>query len=74
VVSLVSPYKDQRDKFKLEMGENLKEIYIHTKNERGREGFHVSNYEAPTEFYIDLDTTDERELDTFKKLRNYLGI
>ena len=74
VVSLVSPYKDQRDKFKSEMGENLIEIYVHTTNERGRENFHVSNYEAPTEFYIDLDTTNERELDTFKKLRNYLGI
>ena len=74
VVSLVSPYKDQRDKFKEEMGENLKEIYVHTKNERGRENFHVSNYEAPTEFYIDLDTTNEREIDTFKKLRKDLGI
>jgi adenylylsulfate kinase len=74
VVSLVSPYKDQRDKFKSEMGENLIEIYVHTKNERGREGFHVSNYEAPTEFYIDLDTTNEREIDTFKKLRKDLGI
>jgi hypothetical protein len=50
------------------------EIYVHTKNERGREGFHVSNYEAPTEFYIDLDTTNEREIDTFKKLRKDLGI
>jgi len=74
VVSLVSPYKDQRDKFKEEMGETLIEIYVHTKNERGRESFHLSNYEAPTEFYIDLDTTDEKELDTFKKLRNYLAI
>ena len=74
VVSLVSPYKDQRDKFKSEMGENLIEIYVHTSNERGREGFHVSNYEAPTEFYIDLDTTNEREIDTFKKLRKDLGI
>ena len=74
VVSLVSPYKDQRDKFKEEMGENLIEIYVHTTNERGREGFHVSNYEAPTEFYIDLDTTNEREIDTFKKLRKDLGI
>ena len=74
VVSLVSPYKDQRDNFKEEMGENLIEIYVHTSNERGREGFHVSNYEAPTEFYIDLDTTNEREIDTFKKLSKDLGI
>ena len=74
VVSLVSPYKDQRDKFKAEMGENLIEIYVHTTNERGRENFHVSNYEAPTEFYIDLDTTNEREIDTYKKLRKDLGI
>ena len=74
LVSLVSPYKDQRDKFKQEMGDNLIEIYVHTSNERGRESFHVSNYEAPTEFYIDLDTTNEKEIDTFKKLRKDLGI
>jgi len=74
IVSLVSPYKDQREAFKAEMGEGIKEIYVHTTNERGREHFHVDNYEPPTENFIDLDTTDERELQTFKRLREYLEI
>ena len=55
-VSLVSPYKDQRDKFKLKMGNNLIEVYVHTSEIRGRESFFVQDYEPPTENYIDVCT------------------
>jgi adenylylsulfate kinase len=55
-VSLVSPYKDQRDKFKLKMGNNLIEVYVHTSEIRGRESFFVQEYEPPTENYIDVCT------------------
>jgi adenylylsulfate kinase len=55
-VSLVSPYKDQRDKFKLKMGNNLIEVYVHTTEIRGRESFFVQDYEPPTENYIDVCT------------------
>jgi adenylylsulfate kinase-like enzyme len=58
VVSLVSPYKDQRDMFKEKMGDFIKEFYIHTTEIRGRENFHVENYQQPTENYLDIDTTD----------------
>jgi adenylylsulfate kinase len=57
-VSLVSPYKDQRDKFKSKMGNNLIEVYVHTTEIRGRESFFVQEYEPPTENYIDIDTTN----------------
>jgi adenylylsulfate kinase len=57
-VSLVSPYKDQRDKFKSKMGNNLIEVYVHTTEIRGRESFFVQDYEPPTENYIDIDTTN----------------
>jgi adenylylsulfate kinase len=57
-VSLVSPYKDQRDKFKSKMGDNLIEVYVHTTEIRGRESFFVQDYEPPTENYIDIDTTN----------------
>ena len=40
VVSLVSPYKDQRDKFKQKIGDNFVEVYIHTSEIRGRENWH----------------------------------
>jgi adenylylsulfate kinase len=58
LVSLVSPYKDQRDKFKQKMGDKLIEVYVRTSEIRGRENFFVENYEPPTEDYIDIDTTN----------------
>ena len=56
VVSLVSPYKDQRDKFKGKMGKNILEIFVHTTETRGREGFFVKDYTQPTENFIDMPT------------------
>ena len=56
LVSLVSPYKDQRDVFKRKMGSDLLEIYVHTSEIRGRENFFVQDYEPPTENYIDVCT------------------
>lgn len=58
IVSLVSPYKDQRDKFKQKMGDKLLEVYVHTQEIRGREDYFVKNYESPTENFIDIDTTN----------------
>jgi adenylylsulfate kinase len=68
VVSLISPYKELREKFKEEMKEQILEIYVHTTNERGREQYHVNEYEQPTEKYIDIDTTDTSVKDSFQKL------
>lgn len=58
VVSLVAPYKDLRENFKNELGELLVEIYVHTTDIRGREHFHIDEYESPTENFIDVDTTN----------------
>ena len=74
VVSLVSPFRDQRESFKAEMSDNLKEIYVHTTNQRGREKFHVDGYEAPLENYYDCNTTDSSEYNTFLNLRRKLNI
>lgn len=71
VVSLVSPYKDQRNKFKEKMGDNLVEVYIHTSEIRGRENFFVKEYEPPTENYLSIDTTEESVEDSFIKVLNY---
>jgi adenylylsulfate kinase-like enzyme len=57
VVSLVSPYKELREEFKSRT--NVTEIYVHTTEERGREEFHVNEYEPPTDNFIDMDTTDD---------------
>ena len=65
VISLVSPYRELRDEFKSQC--KVQEIYCHTKKIRGREDKFALDYEPPTEFYIDLDTSDSTD-ETFKKL------
>lgn len=74
IVSLVSPYKDQRDSFKESIGESIKEVYVHTTSIRGREQFHVQDYNVPTENFIDIDTTDKSEFETFQELRQKLSL
>ena len=59
VVSLVSPYREQREEFKKLVGKNLVEIYVHTTELRGREQFHVPDYEPPLDSFINIDTTSD---------------
>ena len=71
VVSLVSPYKDQRDAFKHKLGKGILEYYIHTTDIRGREDYHVDGYEAPTEDFCGIDTTNISPLDSLKQIISY---
>jgi adenylylsulfate kinase-like enzyme len=75
LVSLVSPYKDQRDSFKELIGDdNIKEIYVHTTQDRGREHFFVEGYQPPTENFIDCDTTIDNEFQSYRKLLEKLDL
>lgn len=65
VISLVSPYRELREKFKSDC--KVQEIYCHTKKIRGREDKFALDYEPPVEFFIDLDTSDSVD-NTFNKL------
>ena len=65
VISLVSPYRELREKLKSEC--KVQEIYCHTKKMRGRENKFALDYEPPIEFFVDLDTSDSSD-ETFKKL------
>ena len=65
VISLVSPYKQLRDEFKSQC--KVQEVYCHTKKIRGREDKFALDYEPPTEYFIDLDTSEISD-ETFKKL------
>jgi adenylylsulfate kinase-like enzyme len=69
---LVSPYKDQRDKFKEKIGHNMFEVYVHTSEIRGREDFFVKEYGQPTENYLDIDTTNESVEESIKKVLDYV--
>jgi adenylylsulfate kinase len=71
IVSLVSPYKDQRDNFK--QNPNVVEIYVHTDEIRGREQFHVQNYEPPTENFIEINTTNTTVEECIEKILKYVG-
>ena len=71
LVSLVSPYKDLRDRFKEKMGDDLREVYVHTSEKRGREQFFVKEYNEPTENYLEIDTTNESIVESAKKVLDY---
>ena len=70
IVSLVSPYVDQREEFKTLLGDNIKEIYVHTTEPRERDHFKAIAYTPPLENYIDIDTTKDSINESFKKLLN----
>jgi adenylylsulfate kinase len=72
VVSLVSPYKELREEFKSRT--TVTEIYVHTTEERGREQFHVNEYEPPTDNFIDMNTTDDTPNSSLVYLLKELGL
>ena len=72
VVSLVAPYRDLREEFKKEFGSLMTEVYVHCEDIRGREEYHVTNYEPPVNNFLDIDTTNETPKESFKKIINYL--
>jgi len=74
VVSLVAPYKHLRENYKEELGGILKEIYVHTTNERGREHFHIEEYEKPTENFIDINTTDIKPIESLTQILKQNGM
>lgn len=70
VVSLVAPYRDIREELKANA--EVTEVYVHTTEKRGREDRHATDYEAPLENFIDIDTTGRSEEDSLKELLDRL--
>lgn len=68
VVSLVSPYLEQRENFKKLLGSSIQEIYVYTTEIRGREKFHVADYEKPETNFIEIDTTNTPILTSLKAI------
>jgi adenylylsulfate kinase len=71
-IAVVSPFLDLRAELK-EATEVI-EIYIHTENIRGRENFHVKDFEIPISNFIDIDTTDVDELTSINELLNKIQL
>ena len=74
IVSLVAPYVDQREDFKKLLGEGIKEIYVHTSEPRERDHFKAIAYVAPTDNFIDIDTTEDTPEQSFFKLTSQLDL
>ena len=74
IVSLVSPYIDQREDFKLLIGDNIKEIYVHTTEKRERDHFAAEAYIPPYENYVDINTTFDSPEQSFEKLVDEIGL
>ena len=72
IVSLVSPYIDQREDFKKLLGDNLKEIYVHTSDKRERDNFKSIAYTPPQSNYIEIDTTFDAPIESLKKILEYI--
>ena len=74
IVALVSPYKSMRDVLKKEFGyANFHEIHLYYSNIiRGKEDYHVEKYEAPTEHFISIDTTNDTPKESYKKIIRYI--
>ena len=68
VVSVIAPYRWQREELKTMLGANLVELYVHTTSPRERDHFSVKDYEAPLENFIDVDTTDDNPEESFAKI------
>jgi adenylylsulfate kinase len=71
IVSLVSPYRDQREYLKSRLGPAMVEVWVHTTNIRGREDFHVAGYEPPVSGFLDLDTTHDTPGESVQKLLSH---
>ena len=66
IVSLVAPYRDIREELK--SATEVIEVYVHTTEARGREDKHASDYEVPSDNFIDIDTTGRSVAESLAEL------
>ena len=77
IVSLVSPYLDQREEFKDTMQHNIQEIYVHYDVNtvfRGREQYHVLQFQKPDLDYININTTYENPNESLLRILKQIGV
>ncbi len=72
IVAVVAPFRWLREEFKART--NVKEVFVHTTEVRGREHFHSDEYGAPESDYLDLDTTDSPVESGVAAVRTFAGL
>jgi adenylylsulfate kinase len=71
IVTLVSPYENLRQELKDRA--KVVEIYVHTSDIRGRESFHVLDYQPPISDFIEIDTTNTSIANSLLELETKLN-
>ena len=66
IISLVSPYIDLREELK--KNSDAIEIYVHTTDIRGKEKYHVLDFQKPIEKFIDIDTSNNSEYNSIYEI------
>lgn len=73
VMSVVFPYKEARD-YLNNLVPNVKWIYLTYTNPRGREDFHVADFEEPElENFMQINTDNQSIEETLEKIEKYVG-
>jgi len=70
IIALISPYEDLREDLK--STSEVKEIYIHTTQIRGRENYFAQNYSSPKSNFLDLSTDGDLQ-ECIEKIIEYLN-
>lgn len=71
VVSLVSPFINQREEFKQLLDGKVKEVYLKNTNMARRE-YMVKNYQPPKEDYLYIDTDSYTVEETLQAILKYI--
>lgn len=61
ILSLVYPYKEARE-YLNELNSEVMWVYLHYEGERGREEYHVEDFDKPEHADLVLDTSSENEI------------
>lgn len=69
IISMVAPYRELREELKRDC--KVKEIYLYTKQKRGRESYFATDYEEPLEDFISI-CTDGEPRETFREIKKVL--
>jgi adenylylsulfate kinase len=72
VVSLISPYIDQREEFKSVIGNYLVEFYIHSSVPKMRDKNKALAYIQPKDKYCDIDTTTDSVEQSYDLIKQYI--
>ncbi len=73
ILSLVYPYKEARDYLNI-LTNDVKWVYLTYTKPRGREAFHVSDFEEPElENFLQINTDNQSIEETLEKIEKYVG-